>query len=92
MYQNLMKFWEKCFGDMIYNLDYELLTVNQDKETKHLINFLDLEWEQACLNPQNNMRIIQTTSNVQVREKIYKGSSNKWKDFKPFLNNMLDGI
>ena len=92
MYQNLMKFWEKCFGDMIYNLDYELLTVNQDKETKHLINFLDLEWEQACLNPQNNMRIIQTTSNVQVREKVYKGSSNKWKDFKPFLNNMLDGI
>jgi tetratricopeptide (TPR) repeat protein len=92
LYQDLMNFWEKSFGDMIYNLDYEFLTVNQEKETKNLINFLDLEWERACLNPHNNKRIVQTTSNFQVRKKIYQGSSNKWKDFKPFLDNALDGI
>ena len=85
-----MGFWEKSFGDSIYKLDYELLTVNQEKETKRLLEFLDLEWEAECLNPQNNTRIVQTTSNFQVRKKIYQGSSNKWRDFKPFLNNALD--
>lgn len=92
MYEELMGFWEKSFGDSIYKLDYELLTVNQEKETKCLLDFLDLEWEAECLNPQNNTRIVQTTSNFQVRKKIYQGSSNKWRDFKPFLNNALDEI
>ena len=92
MYEELMGFWEKSFGDRIYKLDYELLTVNQEKETKRLLDFLDLEWEAECLNPQNNTRIVQTTSNFQVRKKIYQGSSDKWKDFKPFLNIALDEI
>ena len=92
MYKNLMEFWHMSFGDRIYQLDYDLLTTNQRGETKRLISHLDLEWEQACLNPQDNMRIVQTTSNFQVRKKIYQGSSDKWKNFKPFLNNIFDGL
>ena len=92
MYENLMGFWQKSFGDMIYNLDYEMLTVDQEKETKRLINFLDLDWDRTCLSPHKNTRIVQTTSNFQVRKKIYQGSSNKWKKFKPFLNEILDEI
>ena len=92
MYENLMGFWQKSFGDMIYNLDYEMLTVDQEKETKRLINFLDLDWERTCLSPHKNTRIVQTASNSQVRKKIYQGSSNKWKKFKPFLNKILDEI
>ena len=29
-----MKFWKEKCGDCIYNLDYELLTTNQEIETK----------------------------------------------------------
>ena len=87
-----MEFWHMSFGDRIYQLDYDLLTANQRDETKRLISHLDLEWEHACLNPQDNMRIVKTTSNFQVRKKIYQGSSDKWKNFKPFLNNIFDGL
>jgi len=92
LYKNLMKFWDKSFGERIYELDYDLLTTNQRDETKRLINHLDLEWDQACLNPEDNKRIVQTTSNVQVRKKIYQGSSDKWKSFRPFLNNIFDDL
>ena len=92
LYKNLMEFWYMSFGDRIYQLDYDLLTANQRDETKRLISHLDLEWEHACLNPQDNLRIVKTTSNFQVRKKIYQGSSDKWKNFKPFLNNIFDGL
>ena len=85
LYQELMNFWEKSFGDRIYHLDYELLTINQEEETKRLIKYLNLDWEQGCLEPQNNKRIVKTSSNAQVTEKVYRGSSKKWEKFKPFL-------
>ena len=90
LYENLMQFWSKSFSNRIYNLDYELLTVNQKDETRKLIEYLDLDWDDKCLSPQNNKRSVTTASNVQVREKIYQDSSQQWKKYKPFLNGALD--
>jgi tetratricopeptide (TPR) repeat protein len=92
LYKNLMEFWTKEIPDRIYNVDYELLTVNQEDETRKLINFIDLDWEDKCLFPQNNTRNIATASNIQIREKVYQDSSEKWKKYKPFLNGLLDCI
>jgi Tfp pilus assembly protein PilF len=92
LYKNLMEFWAKQFPNRIYNADYELLTVNQENETRQLIDYLGLNWEDRCLLPQNNMRSVATASNIQIRKKIYQGSSQKWEKYKPFLNGELDGL
>ena len=92
LYLDLMKFWGTVFKDKIYNLDYENLTHDQVKETHKLINFLNLRWEDKCLTPQYNNRIVSTASNIQVRKEIYKYSSNDWLNYKPFLNGSLDNI
>jgi hypothetical protein len=87
-----MNFWLKEFGDKIFNLDYEKLTVDQENETKKLINHLGLKWEDACLTPEKNKKIVKTASSKQIRQKVYKGSSQKWKKFEPFLDGKLDNI
>ena len=92
LYQDLMKFWEEKYKSQIYNLNYEKLTENQGEETKKLIKYLGLEWEDACLAPQDNKRIVYTTSKMQVKKKIYTGSSDKWKKFEPFLNGVFDHL
>ena len=92
LYENLMDFWIKEFGNKIYNLDYEKLTIDQEGETKKLINHLELKWEDTCLAPEKNKRIVKTASSKQVRQKVYKGSSQKWKKFEPFLDGKLDNI
>ena len=85
-----MAFWAKQLPKQIYDLDYELLTVNQEDETRKLINFIGLDWEDKCLSPQDNTRSVATASSVQVREKVYQGSSQQWKKYKPFLSGALD--
>ena len=92
LYENLMAFWEKSLSKRIYHLDYDLLTVNQENETHQLIDYLGLEWDEKCLSPQKNMRSVATASNMQVRKKVYQGSSQQWKKYKPFLNGALDGL
>ena len=92
LYENLMDFWTSTLSKRIYNLDYEQLTVNQETETRQLIEYLGLDWDENCLSPQNNPRRVATASNLQVRQKVYQGSSEQWKKFQPFLNGAFDGF
>ena len=90
LYENLMGFWTNTLSNRIYNLNYELLTVNQENETRQLIEYLSLDWDENCLSPQNNTRRVATGSNLQVRQKVYRGSSEEWKKYQPFLNGKFD--
>ena len=92
LYENLMDFWTNTLSNRIYKLDYEQLTVNQESETRQLIDYLDLDWDENCLSPQNNTRRVATASSLQVRQKVYQGSSEQWKKYQPFLNGALDGF
>ena len=49
-----MEFWAKQLPNRIYDADYELFTVNQEDETRKLINYIGLDWEDKCLLPQDN--------------------------------------
>ena len=84
-----MQFWEDQYENRIYTLKYESITINQEEETRKLIKYLDLNWEEACLSPQDNKKNVSTASAMQIRKKIYRGSSEKWKKFKPFLNDVF---
>ena len=92
LYQDLMEYWHQTLPDRIYDLDYEALTENQEEETRKLISHLGLEWDDACLSPQDNTRGVTTASAVQVRQKVYQGSSEKWKRYQPFLKGSLDHL
>ena len=85
LYEDLMNFWELKFPKKIYNISYEKLTENQEEETKKLLNYLDLEWEDNVLNFYQNKRIVKTASNTQIRQKIYQDSSKEWKKFEKWL-------
>jgi len=73
-------------------LDYEKLTNSQELETKKLIHYLDLDWQDECLSPHMNTRAVKTASQQQVRKKVYQGSSQKWLKYEPFLNGAFDGL
>jgi tetratricopeptide (TPR) repeat protein len=92
LYQDLMAYWHQALPNRIYDLNYEALTEHQEEETRNLIGHLGLEWDDACLSPQDNTRRVATASNVQVRQKVYQGSSEKWKRYKPYLNGALDHL
>jgi tetratricopeptide (TPR) repeat protein len=90
LYQDLIDFWDDLYPDQIYHLDYDRLTVDQELETRQLVEHLGLDWEDACLSPHENKRSVRTASQQQVREKMYSGSSEAWRKFEPYLNGAFD--
>lgn len=87
-----MEFWKELFPNQIYDLVYEDLTNNQEDETKKLLEYCGLDWDENCLNFQNTKRAVKTASVLQVRQKMYQGSSEAWKDYKVFLKPLIDGL
>ena len=79
-YQNLMNFWKKVCGDFIYEVDYENIVNNNEAETRKLLNFCELDWDENCLQHHNSKEtIIKTVSAFQARKPIYKTSINSNK-------------
>ena len=92
LYKDLMHFWHQNYKDRIYNLDYDIFTEDQESKTRRLIEYLGLNWEDSCLAPQENRRSVRTASNQQVRQKVYKHSSQAWKKYEPFLEGVFDKL
>lgn len=92
MYREMMEFWHEKFPGQIYDLNYEALTKNQEEETRKLLKFLDLDWEDACLSFEKSDRAVKTASYLQVKEKMYTGSSEKWRNYEPYLGDFVKSL
>ncbi len=92
MYSELMEFWNSNYRDKMFNLNYETFVQNFEKNTKEILNYLDLDWENQLLEYQKTNRPVTTASHQQVREKIKKNTSEKWKDYKNYLSSMQEAL
>ena len=92
LYQDLMRFWDELYGGQILHMDYDRMTVEQEPETRSLIDSLGLSWEAKCLSPHENQRSVRTASQQQVRKKMYTGSSQAWRQFEPYLDGAFDDL
>lgn len=88
-YDRLMKHWKTVFGDSIYDLDYEALTAEPEKEIRKLLDYCGLEWQDACLDFHDNKRIVATASDTQVRKPIYKDSAGSWKRYEKHIEPLI---
>jgi tetratricopeptide (TPR) repeat protein len=92
LYRDLMGFWDELFPNQIYDVCYEDLTTNQEAETRNLLKYCELEWDDNCLNFHKNMTAVKTTSSMQVRKKMYQGSSEVWKKYEAYLQPLIKGL
>ncbi len=92
IWRNLMLFWRERFPNKIYDLCYEDLTENQEEETRKLLEYCNLDWEDRCLYFHNTERAVRTASAVQVRQKMYKGSSEAWKKYEVYLQPLKNAL
>ena len=92
IYTDLMVFWREHFPEKIYDVHYENLTQNQEEETRKILGFCGLEWEDACLNFHTSERVVSTASTNQVRKKMYTGSSDVWKRYRQHLQPLIKAL
>jgi hypothetical protein len=80
-YDRLSRHWRDALGDRMIEVEYESLVSDLELETRRMLQFLGLPFEDACLHFDRNVTSIATASSAQVREKMHTRSVGKWKNF-----------
>ena len=80
-----MSFWDLQFKEDILNVNYDYLVLNSEFESKKIFDFIGVEYSSNYLNLESHSRSIMTASDLQVRDKIYQGSSDAWLKYKNYL-------
>jgi len=91
-YEELMQFWNEIYSEEILNIDYDLLVNNPAIEAKKIFKFTNVDFNSNYLKIENNSRAVTTASDLQIRNKIYKGSSGNWKKYKKYLKKFIDAF
>ena len=94
-YARLMAHWERVLPELgvaITRATYEDLVADQEGESRRLIDFIGLPWDDACARPHESDRITWTHSNEQVRRPVYTSSVGRWKRFERHLSPLLTAL
>lgn len=80
-YHRLMQHWNAAMPGVIHTMRYETLVADVEGESRRLLQYCGLQWEDQCLRFHENMRASTTASAVQVRQPVYATSVGKWRHY-----------
>ena len=85
-YARLIEHWLNVLpSSCLLEINYEELVAAPEPVIRRMIEFCGLEWDDACLRPEQNQRVVKTASIWQARQPIYGTSVSRWRRYEPWL-------
>ncbi|QPC93987.1 tetratricopeptide repeat-containing sulfotransferase family protein [Mesorhizobium sp. INR15] len=91
-YDRLMRHWMELFPGRIFENRYEALISDQEGQSRRLIDYLGLPWDDACLRFFDKSGSVRTLSRWQVRQPIYASSVKRWKKYGRKIQPLIDAL
>jgi hypothetical protein len=86
VHQHLMNYWcSELPSGTILEVPYEELVSDQEAWTRKILDFIGLEWDERCLAFHETKRTVATASAWQVRQKVYRQSVERWRNYEKFV-------
>ncbi len=89
-YQRLMDYWHETLPGRVLDVQYEQMVGDQQTQTRRLLEYCELPWEDNCLRFYENKRAVNTASSEQVRQPIYSKSVNSWRRYEAGLAPLIE--
>jgi hypothetical protein len=83
-----MAHWHSAVPGAVYDLSYEALVAQQLGETRKLLEFCGLDWQDSCAQFHVNPTASTTASAVQIRRPIYDSSVSQWRHYEAQLSGL----
>ncbi|MEO0643161.1 MAG: sulfotransferase, partial [Pseudomonadota bacterium] len=91
-YVDLMEHWDTVLPGKVLRVIHEDVLDDQEGETRRMLDFLGLPFEEACLQFHKTDRAVRTASSEQVREPINRKGQDAWKPFEPWLGDLKEAL
>lgn len=85
-YRSVMDYWKDTIGISMHEIRYEELVSDQNAVTRRLIEYCDLNWDDACMDFHDAAHVTRTASYSQVRQALYSNSVERWKKYERHIS------
>ncbi len=93
LYMDMMAHWNNVLpAGKILEINYEDTVNDFENQARRLLDFVDMDWDDACLTPHKTKRSVMTASKGQVRKPIYKTSVDAWKRYEEQLTPLSKSL
>ena len=93
-YVALMGHWDRVLPGKVLRVQYEDVVADLEGQVRRMLDFLQLPFEQSCLDYHRTERAVRTPSSEQVRQPIFREGLDQWRQFEGHLGPLwkaLDG-
>lgn len=90
-YLDVMQHWRDVLPEgAFYEIEYENLVSDNEAQIRALLEYCELDWDNACIEFFKTKRNVRTASVTQVRQPIYKSSVQRWKRYEKHLGPLIE--
>jgi len=92
-YHALMAHWRSVLpAETFMEIDYETLVSEPRAQTRRLLDFLGLAWDDACVRFFDTPRMVNTASFAQVRQPMYRSSIGRALPLRSHLQPLIAAL
>ena len=85
-YVALMAHYDAVLPGRVHRVIYENMVTDPDGETRRILEYCGLPFEESCLKFYENDRAVRTASSEQVRRPIFAEGVGQWQNYEPWLD------
>ena len=91
-YIGLMDHWDEVLPGKVLRVQHEDVLDDLEAQTRRMLDYLELPFEEACLEFHKTDRAVRTASSEQVRQPINRSGQGAWKPFDPWLDELRSAL
>jgi Tfp pilus assembly protein PilF len=91
-YVRLMAQVDAVLPGRVHRVIYERMVNDTEAEVRALLTACDLPFEANCLEFHKTERAVRTASSEQVRQPIFRGGTEGWRGFEPWLDPLKSAL
>lgn len=91
-YDRLAQHWHKVLPGRILDISYADMVADQEGTSRRLLDHCGLAWEDGVLDFHKTKRPVRTASTWQVRQPIYTSSVERWRNYQPYLEPLIESM
>lgn len=91
-YVALLAHFDSVLPGKVHRVFYEDLVADPETETRRLLDYLGLPFEDSCLRFYETKRTVLTPSSEQVRKPISGDAIDHWRNYEPWLGALIESL
>ena len=87
-----MDHWHTVYPGDILDVHYEETVTDLENQTRKILEFCGLDFEDQCLRYYETKRAVKTASSEQVRQPVYTSALGFWKNYSSQIDDWKEHL